>query len=185
MFDEKKILKKCLLNDRKAQKQLYDHYAPVLLGICMRYTQNRAEAEDVLQEGFVRIFCKLKTFEGRSSLGSWMHRIIVNIAITDYHRNLKHRHQKNIDEMAEVQSYDEYPGKSDFTGEELLKVIRGLSPGYRTVFNLYAVEGYRHREIAEMLGIDVNTSKSQYSRAKKIIQTRLKQMEKVSLNTNE
>jgi len=185
MIDEKEIINKCLRNDRKAQKILYDHYAPVLLGVCMRYTRDKAEAEDVLQEGFVKIFSNLKNFEGRCSPGTWIRKIMVNTAITIYHRNMKHRYQTNIDDLAERITETRFDFDTDFTCEELLMVIRQLSPGYRTIFNLYAIEGYRHREIAEMMDIDVNTSKSQYSRAKKLIRSRLLKLKQVAVKQNE
>jgi len=176
MCNEDEIISRCLKNDRKAQQVLYDKYAPGLLGMCIRFTGNRAEAEDVLQEAFLKIFLNLDHYRGTSSLAAWMRRIVINTAITLYHRNKKHRNCVDVDDMRE-----KTPGNCDiseleFTREEMLKVIMDLPPGYRMVFNLYAMEGYKHKEIAEEMGIDINTSKSQYSRAKKIIQCRLLKM---------
>lgn len=173
MFDEKEILRRCIKQERKAQKLLYEQYSPGLLGVCMRYTGNRAEAEDILQDGFVKIFNNIKDFEGRSSLIGWMRRIIINTAITHYHKNLKHQHHYDIDELRDINVGDCNIEDLEFTREEMLGVIESLPAGYKMVFNLYALEGFKHKEIAEQLNIDVNTSKSQYSRARKLIQCRL------------
>lgn len=175
MFDEKEILKGCIKHDRKAQKLLYEQYAPGLLGACMRFTGNRAEAQDILQDGFIKIFKNIKDFEGRSSLIGWMRRIVINTAITHYHKNLKHQYHYDIDEVKNLSagsSFEDF----EFTREEMLGVITSLPAGYKMVFNLYAIEGFKHKEIAEKLNIDVNTSKSQYSRARKLIQSRLEEL---------
>jgi RNA polymerase sigma factor (sigma-70 family) len=173
MKNEAEILRRCIHRDRKAQKILYDTYAPALLGVCVRFTGSRGEAEDILQEGFVKVFLKLKDFEGRSSLFSWMRRIMINTAITLYHRNLKHRYHYDIEDFREKETTEGEWEDADFTIEELGKVIASLPPGYRMVFSLYAIEGFRHKEIAKELGIDINTSKSQYLRARRLIQDRL------------
>ena len=177
MHNEEEIISKCIKNDRKAQKMLYNNYAPGLLGVCIRFTGNRQEAEDILQEGFVKIFLNIIKFEGRSSLASWMRRIMVNTAITLYHKNLKHQYHQDIDDHHEEMGDNTYR-EQEFTREELMNVISGLPAGYRMVFNLYAIEGYKHREIAEIMEIDTNTSKSQYSRARKIIQSKLQELKK-------
>jgi len=173
MRDEKEILRRCRLNSRMAQKQLYDMYASSLLGVCMRYTANRAEAEDILQEGFLKVFGNIKDFEGRSSLIGWMRRVMINTAITHYHKNLKHRYHHDVDEVKEINTGLSEYADSDFTMEEMMGVIKTLPAGYKMVFNLYAIEGFKHKEIAEKLDIDINTSKSQYSRARKLIQQKL------------
>ncbi len=177
MLDEKEIIKRCVKNDRKAQKMLYDKFAPGLLGVCIRFTGNRQEAEDVLQEGFVKIFLNLSKFEGRSSLAGWMRRIMVNTAITLYHKNLKHQYHQDIDDHHSEMGDDSYRDQ-EFTRDELMSVISSLPAGYRMVFNLYAIDGYKHREIAEIMKIDTNTSKSQYSRARKLIQVKLAKLKK-------
>lgn len=176
MFDEKEILKKCIKQDRNAQRILYEQYSPGLLGACMRFTGNRAEAEDILQDAFVKIFLYIKKFEGRSSLIGWMRRIVINTAITHYHKNLKHHYHYDIDEMRDSSIGDCSIEDLEFTREEMLGVIASLPAGYKMVFNLYALEGYKHKEIAEKLNIDVNTSKSQYSRARRLIQCRLAEL---------
>jgi RNA polymerase sigma-70 factor (ECF subfamily) len=179
MYKDEDLIKGCIRKEREAQKALYDRYADILLGICVRYATDTAEAEDILQEGFVRIFTYISDYSGKGSLFNWMRKIMINTAITVYHRNLKHRYHQEIDAVQEP-ARDEMPGSSDFTREELLGVIRSLPEGYRIIFNLYAVEGFKHKEIAEMLGIDINTSKSQYSRARKFIRKKLEEISRIA-----
>jgi RNA polymerase sigma-70 factor (ECF subfamily) len=157
---------------------LYDRYARLLLAVCSRYTKDLNEAEDILQEGFVKIFLHIKKFKGDGPLMAWMRRIMVNTAITHYHKMAKHRYQDDITEVSESKFEEKGWGESEFTKEELFKVIQMMPDGYRQVFNLYAVEGYKHREIAEILKIDENTSKSQYSRARRWLQERLMRLQK-------
>ena len=183
MTDEWRIIKRCIRKDRSAQKQLFDTYASILLGVCRRYTIDLSEAEDILQEGFIKIFLNLKNFSGKGPLINWMRKIMINTAITYYHRQYKHRFHKEIEETESAGMISSEEWDTDFTREELLGVIQGLPPGYRMVFNLYAIEGYKHKEIAELLNIDVNTSKSQYSRAKKLIREELLKLEKNKLKT--
>ncbi|MCX7861893.1 MAG: RNA polymerase sigma factor [Bacteroidales bacterium] len=172
MYNEKEIIEGCKKQNRKAQKMLYERYSSKFLGICMRYAKDRQEAEDILQDAFLKIFERIDQFNYSGAFEGWMRRIIVNTAISNYRKNLKHYHHYDIDEIKEYEE-DINTEELEFTLEEMLKVIQSLSPGYRMVFNLYAIEGYAHKEIAEMLGIDIATSKSQYSRARKIIQYRL------------
>ena len=161
-----------------AQRALFEKYSRILLGVCNRYAQSIEEAEDIMQEGFVKIFVNIKHFKGEGSLMAWMRRIMINTAITHYHRMRKHRYHDDIDEIRETDMEEMSWDESDFTREELFKVIQKMPEGYRMVFNLYAVEGYKHREIAEILEIDENTSKSQYSRARRWLQERLIRLKK-------
>ena len=178
MHSDEELIKRCIARDRKAQKLLYERYAPVLLGVCIRYASDRDEAEDILQDGFLKVFDHLEDFGGYGSLVNWMRKIMVNTAITNYHRTLKHRYHSDYSEVQDQIGFPESLEDVDFTREELLGVIQGLPPGYKMVFNLYAIEGYKHREIAEMMEIDVNTSKSQYSRARQIIRKKLEHLAK-------
>ena len=182
MISEEKLIEKCRNNDRAAQKRLYNSYAPIMLGICMRYVYERSEAEDILQEGFLKIFTKIGEFEGRGSFEGWMKRIFVNTAITHYHKNSKHnKYHYDIDDVQIPKNEKPAYGESEFTKEELFKIIHSLPEGYKVVFNLYALEGYKHKEIAEMLKIDINTSKSQYSRAKKLIRRKLEALGQIAI----
>ena len=173
MIDEKDIIDGCCKKDRKAQKELFDRYAAVLLGVCIRYSGRRDEAEDILQEGFVKIYYNIGDYSGKGSFINWMRKIMINTAITHYHRNLKHAYHKEIDEVQETDIEGMDFEEADFTREELLNIVQNLPDGYRMVFNLYAVEGFKHKEIAAMLDIDINTSKSQYSRARSLIRKKL------------
>jgi RNA polymerase sigma-70 factor (ECF subfamily) len=173
MNGEKDIVAGCIEGRHSAQQSLYDKYARLLLGVCNRYTQNIEEAEDVLQEGFVKIFLNMKEFKGEGSLVAWMRRIMINTAITHYHKMRKHRYHDDLEEISETRLEEHSWEESEFTNEELYQLIHQMPDGYRVVFNLYAVEGYKHREIAKILDIDENTSKSQYSRARRWLQERL------------
>lgn len=170
--DEREIIDGCLKNNRRAQKTLYQAYSSKFLGICLRYAKDRQEAEDVLQEGFIKIFNRIGQYSGSGSFEGWMKRIIINTAITNYRQNLKRYNQVDVANLTE----DEIEIKAEdfeYTYEELLKVVQSLPTGYRMVFNMFAIEGYQHKEIAAMLEIDVATSKSQYSRARKLLQKKL------------
>ena len=179
-MEEKILIQKCQAKNRKAQKYLYDKYSQILLGICIRYSNTFSEAEDILQEGFIKIFININKYSGKGSFEGWLKRIIVNTSITYYHRNLKHKYHHDITDIQEIRIENYQYGQAEFTQDELLDVIKQLPDGYRMVFNLYAIEGYKHKEIAEQLGIDINTSKSQYHRARKLIQTKLIELKKIN-----
>lgn len=184
MLDEKKIVNGCCKNERKAQKMLFDKYASILLGVCIRYSDRRDVAEDILQDGFVKIFTKIKDFRGKGALVNWMKKIMINTAITHYHRNIKHQRNYDIEDVRETHIIGNITEDHPYTREELMEVIRSLPRGYRIVFNLYAIEGYKHKEIAVMLDIDINTSKSQYSRARQLIRKKLQILEQESKKTD-
>jgi RNA polymerase sigma-70 factor (ECF subfamily) len=176
MMSDRQIIELCAKHDRKAQQVLYDKYSHLLLGVCLRYATDKAEAEDILQDSFLKIFYNIKDFTGSGSFIGWLRKVAVNTSITHYHKNLKYRYHVDIEDYVSVEigitSFEE----DFFTSDELYKVLNELPTGYRMVFNLYAVEGYKHKEIAEMLGIDTNTSKSQYSRAKAVIRDKLEKL---------
>jgi RNA polymerase sigma-70 factor (ECF subfamily) len=178
MLNEKQLVKQCAKHDRRAQKQLFDRSSGLLLGICRRYVAETSEAEDILQEGFLKIYLKIREYKGTGPLMAWMARIIINTAITHYHKNRKHHFHYDIEEVNETDIEGFMFNDLDFTCDELLNVIGSLPQGYRMIFNLYAVEGFKHKEIAELLEIDVNTSKSQYSRARKLIRKKLENLSK-------
>jgi RNA polymerase sigma factor (sigma-70 family) len=185
MMSDLQIIELCAKHDRKAQQVLYDRYSRLLLGVCLRYAGDKAEAEDILQESFLKIFFSIKDFSGSGSFVGWLRKVAVNTAITHYHKNLKFRYHLEIEEYVSIETgvasfEDDY-----YTSDELYRVLNELPTGYRMVFNLYAVEGYKHKEIAEMLGIDTNTSKSQYSRAKAVIRDKLEKLGKLKKNYSE
>jgi len=162
-----------LINDlkagkRKAQAVLYKKYAPGLLGLCMRYGKSKAEAEDVMQEGFLKIFEKIGGLQKASSLEPWMKRIMVNTAINAYHKNLKHYYHQDIEEVQLSDSEDmgfEYMG--GISPDLVLKSVQELPEGYKMVLNMYVFDGFSHKEIAEELSISINTSKTQLLKARR------------------
>lgn len=173
---EHELIKKCLGNDRVAQKVLYDTYSRTMYGLCLRYSSNADEAKDILQEGFVKVFTKMEQFNFSGSFEGWMKRIFVNTALEYYRVNKVHMYHSDVDAASEKPHHD-------FTVErlgqkEILQAINALAPGYRTVLNLFIVEGYGHAEIAEMLGISEGTSKSQLSRARLQLQAALEKLSK-------
>jgi RNA polymerase sigma factor (sigma-70 family) len=182
MISDQEIIDGCSKHDRRSQQLLYDRYSRFLLGVCLRYASDKAEAEDILQDSFLKIFFNIKDYSGTGSFIGWLRKVTVNTAITNYHKNLKFRYHIEIEEFVSaetgVMSFEE----DFFTSDELYKVLNELPTGYRMVFNLYAVEGYKHKEIAKMLGIDTNTSKSQYSRAKGVIRDKLARLGKLRKN---
>lgn len=175
------LIKGCKRNKRKAQDELYARYSPMLLGVCMRYTKNRFDAEDVLQEGMVKIFKNIGKYSMDMSFEGWIRRIMINTAITFYRRNLKHAYHDDVSETHYITDDLGPDQNAEFTKEEMMTVINQLPDGYRMVFNLYVIEGYKHKEIAEQLDIDINTSKSQLSRAKKYLQRELQEMSMINL----
>jgi len=167
-----KIIYGCKRNQLKYQKKLYELYKDKMFAICLRYAKSKEEAEDVFQDAFVKVFKKIDQYSFQGSFDGWIRRIFINTAITNYNLNKKRYYKEEIEVTDyEIKFFD--ISNEEFTMEELLKVIQELPEGYRTIFNLYAIEGYKHREIAEILGVDINTSKSQYSRAKKMLQEKL------------
>ena len=178
-MSDQQIIDGCAKHDKKAQQLLYDKYSRFLLGVCLRYASDKAEAEDILQDSFLKIFFNIKDYSGTGSFIGWLRKVTVNTAITNYHKNLKYRYHIEIEEFVSVETGVESFEEDYFTSDELYRVMNDLPAGYRMVFNLYAVEGYKHKEIAKILGIDTNTSKSQYSRAKAAIRDKLEKLGKL------
>jgi RNA polymerase sigma-70 factor (ECF subfamily) len=165
---ESDLIQGCLQGDRRMQEELYRRYAPKMYAVCLRYAGNAMEAEDILQEGFIKIFKKLSSFRGDGSFEGWIRRIFVNTSIEHFRRK---NYLQPVTEKEENTIEGKYLSVLDTLAErDILDLIQQLSPGYRTVFNMYVIEGYTHKEIGEMLGISEGTSKSQLSRAKVILQ---------------
>jgi RNA polymerase sigma factor (sigma-70 family) len=171
MVDED-LIRSCLSGDRNAQKGLFDKYSRRMMGICMRYAPDREEAQDMLQEGWIKVFKNLHSFRFEGSAEGWIKRIMVNTCLEILRKNKKMANQVEIDEVYES-IYTEINSSDAMSAKELMKLIHKLPAGYRTVFNLFAIEGYSHKEIAAMLSITENTSKSQYSRARMHLQKML------------
>jgi RNA polymerase sigma factor (sigma-70 family) len=162
-------VKACQKNIRQAQKELYDRFVYMMKGICLRYAANEMEAEDVLQESFIKIFKSLDSWSGQGPLGAWVRRITVNMALEQYRKNKTQKSMAIVYDMKEANPLTEDGAIENLNMEDLLKKIQKLAPGFRTVFNLYAVEGYNHTEIGEMMATSEGTSKSQYSRARVLL----------------
>tara|TARA_R110000868_G_scaffold50852_7_gene161905 strand:- start:628 stop:1164 length:537 start_codon:yes stop_codon:yes gene_type:complete len=173
-MNDEEMLAGCQANKEYAQKQLFERYSRIMTGVCMRYVDSYEEAQDVVQIGFIKVFKKINSFSGVGSLEGWIRRIMVNSSL-DYLRKIKHqRFNLSIDDVDfKLKSEEEVIG--NLQAEDLLTIIRALPAGYRTVFNMYAIEGYTHKEIGEILNVSENTSKSQYSRARTLIQKKLEE----------
>lgn len=168
------IIRGCQQSDSRAQKELFDLFGKKMFGVCLRYGGNRSEAQDILQEGFLKIYEKIHQFEFKGSFEGWMRRIFVNTALERFRSQYK---IINIQDGWREINDDGYEHiTSNITADELLAIIQELSPKYRVVFNMYAIEGYSHKEISDMLGITEGTSKSNLSRARIILQDKVKQM---------
>lgn len=166
----------CRNGNRQAQEALYQALAPQMMGICLRYAADRADAEDILQTGFIRVFQKMNAFRMEGSFEGWVKRIMVNTAIEMYRKNLRTLAAVSLDEVQEEVRLSDW---NSLEVQDLLKLIQTLPNGYRVVFNLYALEGYSHKEIADELGITEGGSKSQLSRARAILKEKIKEMEEL------
>lgn len=176
MMSDEELVQRCVKKDSQAQEYLFKYFSGRMLGVCSRYADSIEEAEDIMQDGFIKIFQKLESFRNQGSLEGWMKRIMVNTALDAFRKNKNFRHSIDI-ETIEYSSGTHLVTES-MGAKDLMKVIKSMPAGFRTVFNLYAIEGYPHKEIGEMLGISESTSKSQYSRARAYLQKVL-QTEKV------
>ncbi|RYY37464.1 MAG: sigma-70 family RNA polymerase sigma factor [Sphingobacteriaceae bacterium] len=167
-FTIDELIKRCKTGDRKACEMLYKQFAPKMLAVCLRYAVDRMEAEDMLQNGFIRVFNKLNDFRGEGSFEGWMRRIMVHSSIEYYRKHHKMLQVVDIDESGYEPSVNA-AAAANLDAKDLMAIIQQLAPGYRMVFNLYAIEGYSHKEIAEIVGITEGASKSQLSRARTIL----------------
>ena len=168
-MNDKQFVRGCIANNVVCQKQLYDYYSKKMMGVCLRYSSNYPGAQDILQEGFIKVFKKIHTFSSKGSLEGWIRKIMVNTALENYRKPNALKLSRNIEEIEDlVESGSDIIGS--ISAKEVLTIIQQLPDGYRHVFNLYAIEGYSHKEIAEKLNITESTSKSQYSRARVILQ---------------
>lgn len=168
---ERHIVQGCLRGEKSFQKQLYNQYSQKMYAVCLRYSQNQDQAKDLLQEGFIRVFQNLNTFKGEGSFEGWVRRIMVNGCLESLRKPENKFFHEDVNDVESELSYEPNMRKLDV--QYVLRKIQELAPGYRAVFNLFVVEGYQHQEIAEMLGISESTSKSQLSRARKLLQEML------------
>jgi RNA polymerase sigma factor (sigma-70 family) len=164
----KQLVKDCIKQRPAAQEELYRFFAPVMLGVCYRYTKSVQDAEDVLQEGFVKVFLHIGDYNASGELGAWIRRIMVNTALNYLKKNKKYRTEMVFTE-APLHPVTDLNPQVNLDAKELAELIRQLPTGFQTIFNLYAIEGYTHVEIGQMLGISEGTSKSQYARARYLL----------------
>lgn len=170
---ERGVIEACLRGDRAAQKKLFDSLSRKMFALCIRYTGCASTAKDVLQDGFVTLFSKLDQYSGEGSFEGWARKIFVNTALMALRKNDVLKSADDISSAYDVSSGE--PSQMENLGyKELVKLVASLPPGYRTVFNMYVVEGYSHKEIAEALGISENTSRSQLLRARAMLQEKIK-----------
>lgn len=171
-MEEIQLIKGCKNGERKAQKALYDKYAGKMMSVCLRYVGRRDVAEDMLQDGFLKVFSSIHSFNGDGSFEGWIRRIFVNTSLEQLRRNDLLRDAVELDDPG-VLTEPDYSAVEKISADELIELIAILPPGYRTVFNMFAIEGYSHKEIGESLGINESTSRSQYTRAKQWLQKKI------------
>jgi len=171
-LDEKKLIEACRRQERKAQRKLYERYSPHMFGVCKRYVKNKEDAEDVLLEAFFKVFTNIHQFKGDGSFEGWIRRIVINESLMFLRK--KHNFHIRV-ELNQVDAKTPTTVVQKLEAEDILYFLDQLPTGYRTIFNLYVIEGYKHREIAELLGISINTSKSQLILAKKRLRALLEE----------
>jgi RNA polymerase sigma factor (sigma-70 family) len=173
MLSEQELVKQCINRQNSALEELYKRYSPLMYGVCLRYVRNRDDAMDLLHDGFIKVFSSIEGFRFTGSLEGWIRRIMVHTAINFYNRQMSRR-DNSYETVSETLRNDEPDAISEMSAEELLDHIQALPDGYRVVFNLYAIEGYQHEEIAQILGISESTSKTQLMKARRMLMTRIK-----------
>ena len=181
---EKQLIEGCRNGERLAQKELYETYSRKMMGVCLRYVSDRETARDLLQDGFVKVFTSMDSYSGLGSFEGWMRKIFVNCALEYLRKSDVLREAVDLDNTVELVHPDNtvelvHPDSSaisDMSAVELMKLVQELPAGFRTVFNLFAIEGYSHKEISEMMNITESTSRSQFTRAKQLLQRRIHEL---------
>jgi RNA polymerase sigma factor (sigma-70 family) len=169
----KDIVSGCIAGNRICQRQLYIHFSPKMMIVCMRYSKNVEEAEEILQDGFLRVFKFISRFKNEGSVEGWIRKIMVNCALQKLRRQINLRPLVSLHTEMHDGHYEDII-MENINGKEMLQMVQALSPSYRMVFNLFHFEGYKYREIAHLLGIEEGTSKSNLAQAKRILQTAVK-----------
>ena len=176
LFDQQ-LINSCKNGDRAAQKVLYDRLASRMFPLCMRYIGERDSAQDILQDGFVTLFSKIDDYKGEGSFEGWARRIFVTTALMSLRKKDALKMSDNL-ELAREMKAETVSQTQNIGYKELMKLVMELPPGFRTVFNMVAIEGYVHKEVAQILGISETTSRTQYSRARALLQEKIKKLEK-------
>lgn len=166
-YSEKELIRRCLKGKPDAQRMLYEQHSSLVYAICFRYSKNSEDANDLLQETFINVFTHLKNYKSDGSFEGWTRKIAVNCAIRQYHKNLKRIDNGDLENTIDQSDYSDVV--DELSAQELMSIINKLPDGYRLVFNMYAIEGYSHKEIGEELGISESSSRSQLSRARKML----------------
>lgn len=173
-ISEPDLIKGCIEGNRRMQEELYRRFSPKMYAVCLRYANNPNDAQDLLQEGFIKVYRNLHRFRAEGSFEGWMRRVFVNTSIEHFRKKSAHLQSVSEKEENTIEDVD-ITALDNLAEKDIIAIIQELSPGYRTVFNLYVIEGYAHKEIGEMLGISEGTSKSQLARAKSILQKKVAQ----------
>lgn len=176
---EKELIKGCLRDDARCQREVFQRYAGTMMVVCLRYARHRLEAEDLLQEAFIRVFDNLHRFEFKGSFEGWIRRIVINTALKNFQRKQYSQEQIGLEHVPETSQ--EPVAYTQLGEQELLAMIAKLPEGYRLIFNLYAIEGYSHKEIAEALNIQESTSRSQLLKARKLLQSQIERLQRLAV----
>ena len=169
-MSEMSLIEDCINNSSVAQRELYNRFSGILFGICYRYASCRQDAEDMLQEGFIKIFTKISSFENKGNFEGWMKRVMVHTCINYLKKNKKFENIISLENVYNLEIKEESIA-SKLLGKQVMECLRLLPIGYRTVINLYAIEGFNHKEIGEILEIGESTSRSQFIRGKNVLET--------------
>lgn len=178
---EDELIKGCIRDEAASQKAVFDRYASRMLGVCHRYARNSADAEDILQDSFIKVFGKIKQFKSEGSFEGWIRKIVVNTAIKKYSLSRYNKELTGYEVNDRLQPIAEPLAYGHLTEKDLMGLINNLPDGYRLIFNLYVIEGYQHDEIATMLGIQPGTSRSQLVKARSMLQKQILQLQKVAV----
>ena len=174
--DEQRLITGCKKGETWAQKQVYELYASAMFSVCVRYVSDRETARDLLQDGFIKIFTKADSYSGTGSFAGWIRRIFVTTALEYLRQNKAFLESASLDDLSYLIEDEDVSILDKISADDLMTCVSNLPNGYRTVFNLYALEGYSHAEIANLLNISENTSRSQFMRARKILQEKVREM---------
>jgi len=175
-MDEQELILGCIAARPKAQKALFDIYAPKLFAVCLRYMKDHVRAQDTLQDAFIKIYNNINNYKSEGAFEGWLKKITVNTCLDQLRKDKKLLSDMAIDDVSHILSTNSYSAEK-LMAEDLLKLVQSLPDGYRTVFNLFAIEGYSHQEIARQLGISESTSKTQYLRARAFLKDRIENIE--------
>jgi RNA polymerase sigma-70 factor (ECF subfamily) len=174
-MNEQQLIESCKKRNKLAQKELYDAYSRKMMGVCLRYVSNREAARDILQDGFIKVLTGIDSYAGAGSFEGWMRKIFVNCALEYLRKSDVLRSAVELDYTNES-TRSAHSVIDDISANELLKMVQELPAGFRTIFNLFAIEGFSHKEISLMMGITESTSRSQYTRAKQLLQRKIKDL---------